>query len=179
MRAKESIRLAGRGKSAGKVTAASRVDIADSKIGMAVKAGAPTPDISTLDAFKKTLLAAKSVAYSDSASGVYVEREMYKKLGIEAELAPKSRMIVAERVGNIVARGDAEIGFQQMAELIPVKGITLVGEIPPGAQQSTLFSAGIPVASKEPAAAKELIAYLASAEARPTIVKSGLDPLTH
>lgn len=161
----------------GKVVAASRVDIADSKIGLAVKADTPVPDISTLDAFKRTLLAAKSIAYSDSASGVYIERAMYGKLGLHAELTPKSRMIVAERVGNVVARGEAEIGFQQMSELIPVKGITLVGKIPAEAQESTIFSAGIPVASKEPAAAKELIAYLASAEAAPTIVKAGLDPV--
>src|SRR5206468_1643636 len=84
----------------GKVDPGSRVDIANSRIAMAVKAGQPKPDISTVDGLKKALLAAKSIAYSDSASGVYIEREMYKKLGLETELAPKSRMIVSERVGN-------------------------------------------------------------------------------
>lgn len=161
----------------GVVSAASRVDVANSKIAMAVKAGHPKPDISTLEAFKKTLLAAGSIAYSDSASGVYIEREMYDKLGLKAELSPKSRMIVSERVGNVVARGEAEIGFQQVAELLPVQGITYVGEIPDAAQKVTLFSAGIPAKAQHAGAAKELIAYLVSADTRPTLVKTGLDPI--
>jgi molybdate transport system substrate-binding protein len=161
----------------GEVVPESRVDVANSKIAMAVKAGQPKPDISTLSAFKAALLAAGSIAYSDSASGVYIEREMYDKLGLKAELAPKSRMIVAERVGNVVARGEAEIGFQQVAELLPVKGITVVGEIPDGAQKVTLFSAGISAKAKHPEAARALIAYLVSAEARPTLVETGLDPV--
>ena len=110
-------------------------------IGLAVKTGAPKPDIGTLEAFKRTLLAANSIAYSDSASGVYIEREMYKKLGLEDELKPKSRMIVAERVGNVVARGEAELGFQQVAELLPIEGVTYVGTIPEEVQSATTFSA--------------------------------------
>jgi molybdate transport system substrate-binding protein len=161
----------------GVVGAGSRVDVANSKVAMAVKAGHPKPDISTLDAFKKTLLAASSIAYSDSASGVYIEREMYRTLGLQAELAPKSRMIVSERVGNVVARGEAEIGFQQVAELLPVEGITYVGEIPDAVQKVTVFSAGIPTKAQHPEAAKALIAYLVSPEARATLVKTGLDPI--
>jgi hypothetical protein len=91
----------------GKVVAGSRVDLARSRIGMAVRAGAPKPDIGSVEAFKGALLAAKSIAYSDSASGVYVANELYKRLGAEAQLAPKSKKIVSERVGNVVARGDA------------------------------------------------------------------------
>ena len=155
----------------------SRVDLAESKIGLAVRAGAPVPDIATLDAFKKSLLTAKSIAYSDSASGVYIEREMYRKIGLHDELAPKSRMIVSERVGNVVARGDAEMGFQQMSELIPVKGITLVGLIPAEAQSVTVFSAGIPVATREPAAAAELMTFLRSPESAKTMQESGLEPM--
>jgi molybdate transport system substrate-binding protein len=161
----------------GSVDPASRVDVADSKIAMAVKEGAPKPDIATLDAFKRALLAAKSVAYSDSASGVYIEREMYAKLGIEAEMRPKSRKIVAERVGNVVARGEAEVGFQQVAELLPVKGILVVGEIPDGAQKVTPFSAGIPASAREKEAARGLIAFLVSGEARGKLVASGLSPI--
>ena len=161
----------------GAVDPASRVDVADSKIAMAVKAGAPMPNIATLDAFKRALLAATSVAYSDSASGVYIEREMYAKLGVEAELRPKSRMIVAERVGNVVARGEAEVGFQQVAELLPIKGITVVGELPDGAQKVTTFSAGVPTNAKERDAGRGLIAFLVSAEARPKLVASGLAPI--
>ena len=161
----------------GAVDPASRVDVADSRIAMAVRAGAAKPDIATLDAFRRALLAAKSVAYSDSASGVYIEREMYAKLGVEAEMRPKSRMIVAERVGNVVARGEAEVGFQQVAELLPVQGITYVGEIPDGAQRVTTFSAGIPTNAKEREAARGLIAFLVSVEARPKLVTSGLSPI--
>jgi molybdate transport system substrate-binding protein len=161
----------------GKVEPESRVDLAESKIAMAVKEGAPKPDISTVDGLKRALLAATSIAYSDSASGVYIEREMYDKLGLRAELKPKSRMIVAERVGNVVARGEAEIGFQQVAELLPIRGITIAGEIPAEVQKVTMFSAGIPKAAKEPKAAAELIAFLASSEARPTIVETGLAPM--
>ena len=161
----------------GKIEPGSKVALADSKIALAVKAGAKVPDIATLDAFKKALLGATSIAYSDSASGVYIEKEMYKKLGLEKELAPKSKMIVAERVGNVVARGDAEFGFQQIAELKPIKGITIVGPIPPEVQKVTLFSAGIPKGAKHPEAAKALLAWLSSPEHAATIAETGLDPI--
>ena len=161
----------------GAVLPESRVDIADSKTAMAVKAGAPVPDIATLAAFKKTLLAARSIAYSDSASGVYIEREMYGKLGLKDELSPKSRMIVAERVGNVVARDEAEIGFQQVSELKPVKGITIVGEIPAEVQNVTVFSAGIPRGAKTEGAARELIAYIRSPEGRAVVTATGLEPI--
>ena len=160
----------------GVVRADTRVELAASKIAMAVRLGQPKPDISTLDAFKATLLAAKSIAYSDSASGVYIEKEMYGRLGLSAELTPKSRMIVSERVGNVVARGEAEIGFQQVSELLPVKGIEFVGTIPAEVQKATTFSAGVPVAAKEPGIAKRFVAFLSSDEARATIVKTGLEP---
>src|SRR4051794_8917070 len=143
--------------SKGVVDPMSRVDVAKSKIGLAVKAGTPKPDISTVEALKRTLLAAKSIAYSDSASGGYIEREMYKKLGLENELKPKSRMIVAERVGNVVARGEAELGFQQVAELLPIEGITYVSTIPEEVQSVTTFSAGIPANAKDKDAGKALI----------------------
>lgn len=161
----------------GAVDPASRVDVANSKIGAAVKAGGPKPNIGTVEALKRTLLAAKSIAYSDSASGVYIEREMYNKLGLENELKPKSRMIVAERVGNVVARGDAEIGFQQVAELLPIAGITFLGTIPDEVQSVTTFSAGIPTVAKDKEAGKALIACFTGAEARPYLVKSGLEPI--
>jgi molybdate transport system substrate-binding protein len=161
----------------GVVRADSRVDLADSKIAMAVRAGAARPDISTIEAFKKALLAAKSIAYSDSASGVYIEKEMYGKLGLANELKPKSRMIVSERVGNVVARGDAEVGFQQVSELLPVKGIEFLGPIPAEVQKVTTFSAGIPVAAKDPDTARALLRFLASPEARKTVVETGLEPI--
>ncbi|HZV20233.1 MAG TPA: substrate-binding domain-containing protein [Hyphomicrobiales bacterium] len=160
----------------GKVIPESRADLAKSIIAAAVKEGAPKPDIGSLEAFKRTLLAAKSIAYSDSASGVYISTEMFKKLGIEDDVKPKSRMIPAEPVGRVVARGEAEIGFQQMSELLPVPGITVIGPIPAEVQKVTVFSAGIAAGSKEQAAAKQLIAYLSSPEAKPVISSTGMTP---
>jgi molybdate transport system substrate-binding protein len=160
----------------GKIRPGSRVDLVQSKIGMAVKAGAPHPDISTVDALKRTLLAAKSIAYSDSASGVYLSTELFPKLGIADQVKGKSRKIEADPVGGVVASGEFEIGFQQISELRPVKGIDIVGELPPGAQRVTIFSAGIPATAKNPEAAKALIQWLASSAAYAAIKKSGLEP---
>jgi len=161
----------------GKVAPDSRVDLLNSKIGVAVKAGAPKPDISSVDALKRALLAAKSVAYSDSASGVYVSTEMFGKLGIADEMKDKARKIPATPVAEIVARGDAEIGFQQISELKPVAGIDIVGPLPDDLQKITIFSAGIASVSKEPEAGKALIRFLASPAARNAIIKSGLEPI--
>jgi len=160
----------------GKVRAGSRVDLVESLMGMAVKAGAPHPDIGTVDALKRALLAAKSIAYSDSASGVYLSTELFPKLGIADQIRGKSRKIEADPVGEAVARGEVEIGFQQISELRPVKGIDIVGPLPPGAQRVTIFAAGIPATSKQPAEAQALIRWLASPAAYPVIRKSGLEP---
>jgi molybdate transport system substrate-binding protein len=161
----------------GKVIPDSRVDLVKSRIGVAVRTGAPKPDISSADTLKRALLAAKSVAYSDSASGVYVSSEMFKKLGIENEMKDKARMIPATPVGEIVAHGDAEIGFQQISELKPVPGIDIVGPLPADLQKITVFSAGIATASKEPEAGNALIKFLTSPAAAVEITKSGLDPI--
>jgi molybdate transport system substrate-binding protein len=160
----------------GKVRAGSRVDLVRSNIGMAVKAGAPKPDISTVDALKRTLLAAKSIAYSDSASGVYLSTELFPKLRIADQIKDRTRKIEADPVGGVVAKGEAELGFQQISELLPVKGIDIVGPLPPGAQRVTIFAAGIPVTSMYPEAAKALIQWLASPAAYSAIKKSGLEP---
>ena len=161
----------------GKVIADSRVDLVKSPIGVAVKAGAARPDLSSAEALRRALLAAKSVAYSDSASGVYVSTEMFKKLGIEEEMKTKAKMIPATPVGEIVAKGEAEIGFQQISELKPVTGIDIVGPVPDDLQKITVFSAGIATVAKEPEAGKTLISFLGSAAAHDTIVGSGLDPI--
>ena len=161
----------------GKVVADSRVDLVRSLIGVAVKTGAPKPDISSPDALKRALLAAKTIAYSDSASGVYVSTEMFAKLGIADEMKDKARKIPATPVGEIVAHGDAEIGFQQFSELKPVQGIDIVGPLPNELQKVTVFSAGITTGSKEPDAGKALIKFLTSPAASAEIVKSGLEPI--
>ena len=157
--------------------AVSRVDLVNSKIGVAVKAGAPRPDISSAEAIKRALLAAKTVAYSDSASGVYISTEMFDKLGIAAEMKDKAKKIPATPVAEIVAKGEAEIGMQQISELKAIAGVDIVGPLPEALQKVTVFSAGIATVSKEPEAAKALIKFLASPSARETIVNSGLEPI--
>lgn len=161
----------------GKVIRDSRVDIARSPIGMAVRAGAPKPDISTPEALKKTLLAAKSVAYSDSASGVYVGTELFAKLGIAEEMKDKAKKIPAEPVARGVARGDSELGFQQVSELLAVSGVDLVGPLPEPVQKITMFSAALASGAREPDAGRALIAFLASPAAAPVLKKTGLDPI--
>jgi molybdate transport system substrate-binding protein len=161
----------------GKAVAGSRVDIVKSPIGVCVKSGAPKPDISSADSLKRALLAAKSVAYSDSASGVYVSTEMFAKLGIADQMKDKARKIPATPVAEIVAHGDAEIGMQQISEMLPVAGVDIVGPLPADLQKITIFSAGIASVSKEPAAGKALIKFLASPAASATLVKSGLEPI--
>jgi len=160
----------------GKAVAGTRVDLVRSPIGMVVRAGAPKPDISTPDALKQTLLAAKSVAYSDSASGVYVGTELFARLGITEEMKGKARMIPAEPVALGVARGDSELGFQQISELLPIPGVDLVGPLPEPVQKITVFSAAVAAGASEPEAGKALIAFLASPAAAPALDKSGLEP---
>lgn len=160
----------------GTVVAGSQVDLAHSRIGMSVRAGAPVPDISTVDTFRRVLLDAKSIAYSQSASGVYISTEMFKVLGIADQVAAKAKMVPSP-VAETVARGEAEIGFQQISELLPVAGATFAGAIPDGVQRVTTFSAGVATASSARATARQLIAHLASAQARDTVRKTGLDPI--
>ena len=159
----------------GKVDPASRVELADSRIGMVVRAGAPKPDISNVESLKKTLLDAQSVAYSDSASGVYIEQQLFKKLGIEDQLKPKAKMIAKIPVGSVVATGDYQLGFQQVSELLPVPGVSFVAKIPESVQSVTRFAAGIPVNAQHPAEAKALLAYLAAPAAQADVQATGLD----
>ncbi|WP_418121347.1 substrate-binding domain-containing protein [Variovorax sp. 160MFSha2.1] len=161
----------------GKVVPGSQVDLVRSSIGFAVRKGAPRPDISTVDALKRTLIAAPSIAYSASASGTYYETELLKKLGIEDQVKPKSKRILSERVGSVVARGDAALGLQQVSELLPIAGIDYIGPLPAEVQRVTVFSAGVATGSKQPDAARQLIRYLNSPAAAPTIAKTGLEPL--
>ena len=160
----------------GRALPGSRVDVAWSSIGMAVRAGAPKPDISTLAALKQTLLAAKSIAYSDSASGVYLSTELFPRLGIAEQMQGRARMIPGDPVGVVVAHGAAELGFQQIAELKPIPGIDIVGPLPEGAQKVTVYAAGIAAGSSNPAEAKHLIDFLTSPDAAAAIRNTGLEP---
>src|SRR6267143_4395316 len=161
----------------GKALAGSRVDLVRSSIGIAVRAGAPKPDISSAAALKRALLQAKSIAYSASAGGVYVSTVLFQRLGIAEHVAGKSQRIESERVATVVARGDAEIGFQQISELLPVAGIDYVGPLPHEVQKVTVFSAGVAAGARAPDAARALIRFLASPAVAPAIRKSGMEPL--
>jgi molybdate transport system substrate-binding protein len=160
----------------GKVVTGTRVDLVRSRIGMAVRAGAPKPDVSTVEAFRRAMLQAKSIAYSSSASGVYLSTDLFPRLGITDAIKDKIRVIASGPVAAAVARGDAEIGFQQISELRSVAGIEIVTELPPEVQRVTVFSAGIATGARAPDAARALIQFLASPAAASAIRKSGLEP---
>jgi molybdate transport system substrate-binding protein len=162
----------------GLIIAESYTPVARSAIGLAVRAGAPKPDIDTVDALKRTLLQAQSIAYSASVSGEYLTTELYQRLGIAEQVMSKSRQIGGgERVGAVVARGEAEIGFQQISELLPVPGIDHVTPLPPEVQKVSTFSAGIATSTRDSDAAYTVIRFLSSPEACEAITKSGLAPI--
>ena len=162
----------------GLVMAESYTPLARSAIGMAVQAGAPKPDIGTVDALKRTLLQAKSIAYSASVSGDYVSTELFQRLGIADRVLGKSRRIEGgERVGAVVARGEVQIGFQQLSELLPVPGIDHVTPLPPEVQKFSVFSAGVAASTGDSDSAYALIRFLASPQAAQAIKKSGLEPV--
>ena len=150
--------------------------LARSVIGMAVRAGAPKPDVSTLDALKRTLLQAKSIGYSPSVSGQYLTTELLQRLGIADQVLVKCRQMTGgERVGDVIARGDVEIGFQQMSELLPIKGIAHVTPLPAEAQKSSVFAAGVAASCPDAAMARSVIQFLASAAVKDVIAGSGLE----
>jgi molybdate transport system substrate-binding protein len=151
--------------------------LARSVIAMAVRAGAPKPDISSADALRRTLLAARSIGYSASESGKYFTGELSQRLGIAAEVLPKSRLVGGgERVGAVIARGELELGFQQLSELLPVPGIAHITPLPPELQKVSLFAAGVAASSPHKAVARAVIAFLASPAAADAVKASGLEP---
>ena len=166
----------------GLVNANSKVELARSLIGMVVREGAAKPDIGSVAALRNTLLAAKSIAYSDSGSGTYLSTTLFQKLGIADEIAGKSRKVrgppSGEPVAAVVARGEAEIGFQQVAELIHVPGITFVGALPAEVQPMFSFAGVLTKTAHEAEAARALLLFLSSREAAPAITKAGLMPLS-
>ena len=167
--------------SRGLVRADSKVELARSLIGMVVREGTAKPDIGSVEAFRSTLLAAKSIAYSDSGSGTYLATTLFPRLGIAQEVAAKSRKVrgppSGEPVAAVVARGEAEIGFQQVAELLHTPGVTFVGAIPAEVQPGFSFAGALATTVREPEAATALIRFLASPEAAPVISRAGLMPI--
>ena len=160
----------------GLILAATRVPLARSGIGMAVRAGAPKPDISTVEALKRALLQARSIAYSAQVSGIYLSTELFPRLGIADAIKGKTQVVERELVGAVVARGEAEIGFQQVSELLAIKGIDFVGPLPQELQRVTLIAAGVAAGAKSPEAARALIAFLASPEGQKAMTKYRMDP---
>jgi molybdate transport system substrate-binding protein len=170
----------------GKVVAGSRADLARTGVGVVVKAGAPLPDISSVDAFKRTLMAAKSVAYIDPAaggsSGIYVGK-LLERLGIAKEVNAKAKLIHGGAVADHIADGEAEIGIHQISEILAVKGAVLVGPLPADIQNFTVYSAGVGTAAKDGAkdAASALVKFalvkfLAGPHAGPIIKAKGMEP---
>jgi len=160
----------------GKAAAGTRADLARSFIGVAVRKGAPHPDISTMEKLKQALLAAKSVAYSKlGISGLYFPTVL-QRLGIEEEIKCKTVLPEGVPVGVALARGDAELGIQQISELLPVEGVEVVGPFPDGVQKVTVFSAAASAAAKEPGAARALVKFLADGFKPDKLRKWGLEP---
>lgn len=163
----------------GQADKTSRVDLGKSFIAMAVRKGEPKPDISTMQGLRTVLQNSSAVAYSDSASGVYLSKTLFPRMQLGEQFEAKAHMIPAEPVGAVVARGQAQIGFQQLSELKPVKGIDIVGLIPAEAQKMTMYSGAVVSKSQHHAAAQALLDYLASPQADAAIEDSGLTPLPH
>ena len=152
-----------------------RTDLARSGIGVAVKSGARKPDISSGEAVKRAVLAAKGIAYSTGPSGIYL-MELFQRMGIAESIKSKVKQVQGEPAGGVVARGEAEIAFQQVSELLPVPGIDFVGPLPADIQQITVFSAGLHGAAKQPDAARALVKFLTAPAAAPVIRKNGMEP---
>src|SRR3954454_6299750 len=160
----------------GKLVASTRMAFARSGIYVAVRAGAPRPDISSADALKQALLVAKSIAYSGGASGTYIVA-MLQKLGIYDEIKVKAVVTMPNKpVGGKLVAGEAEIGFHQLSELMPMKGIDIAGPLPTEIQQITVFSGALHSAAKEPDAATALTKFLTAPRAADIIKKHGLEP---
>jgi molybdate transport system substrate-binding protein len=160
----------------GKIAPGSRVNIARSGVGVAVRAGAPKPDIGTTEAVKKTLLAAKSIGYSTGPSGVYLTG-LFQRLGVADAIKSKLKQTpTGIFVGNIVADGTAEIGFQQVSELAHFPGVDFVGPLPADIQEITVFAAGIQVGARQADAAKDWVKFLTAPAAAPMFKSKGLEP---
>jgi molybdate transport system substrate-binding protein len=163
----------------GKVVPGTRADLAKVGVGVVVKSGAPLPDISTDDAFRRALLAAKSVAYIDpkagGSSGIYVAA-LLKRLGIADEVNANAVLVQGGAVADHVADGEAEIGVHQISEILPVAGVTFVGPLPADIQNFTVYAAGVGAAAKDAAAAKDFVQFLTGPQALPIIKAKGMEP---
>jgi molybdate transport system substrate-binding protein len=165
---------------AGIVEPASSTDLAQVGVGVVVKSGTPPPDISTVEAFRNSLLNARSVAYIDPASGgssgIYVA-QLLRKLGIADQIAAHAVLVQGGRVADHIARGEAELGIHQISEILPVAGVTLVGPLPAAIQSETIYTGAVSQSSAQPAAARSFLALLAGPEAAPILAQKGMAPV--
>jgi molybdate transport system substrate-binding protein len=161
---------------AGILSSESRVDVATCGVAVAVRAGGPKPDLSSADALKRAVLNAKSIVYSTGPSGVYVQG-LFQRMGISASIESKVKQVQGEPAGALVARGEAELGFQQMCELLPIAGIDVVGPLPPEIQEITLFCGAVHVGSRAPDAARDFLRFFRTADAAEILRQKGLDPV--
>ena len=164
----------------GKLAAGSKANLASVGIGVVVKQGAPKPDIATVDEFKRALLKAKTVAYIDPASGgssgIYIDK-LLVKLGIADQIRPKAKLKKGGHVADLIVSGEAELGLHQISEIVPVKGVTLVGPLPKEIQNTTTYAAGLSASAKDKAAAQELIQYLSGPVAAAVLKSKGMEPV--
>jgi molybdate transport system substrate-binding protein len=162
----------------GRIAPGTRADVAKVGIGVAVKEGVPLPDIATVEAFRRTLLAARSVAYIDpkagGSSGIYFD-SLLDRLGIAGEIRPKARLKQGGYVAELVASGEAEVAVHQISEIVPVKGVVLVGPLPAEIQNFTTYAAAVGGRAKDAAAAKSLIEHIAGPAATPILTAKGME----
>ena len=166
--------LAGKGK----IVAGSRVNVARVGVGVMVKEGAPTPDVGNVEAFKRALIAARTVAYIDPASGgssgIYLTG-LFDKLGLAAEIKPKAKLKQGGYVADLIASGEAELGLHQISEILPVKGVKLVGPLPAEIQNYTTYAAAVGKDAKQPEAATAMLKLLAGSAAEPVLKARGME----
>ena len=166
----------------GKVVPVSRTNVATVGVGVGVKQGAPKPDISTVEAFKRALLNAKAVAYIDPASGgtsgMYIDK-LLDRLGIADAVRPNAKLKKGGHAAEFVVSGEADIVLQQMSEIIPVKGVVAVGPLPAEIQNITTYSAAVSSASKAPVAAQALLKALSGPDAAVLLKSKGMEPASH
>jgi molybdate transport system substrate-binding protein len=159
-----------------KLASATRVDVAKSGVGVAIKKGAPKPDIATAEGFRQTLLAAKSITYSAQGASGAIMRKIFERFGIAEEMKAKTTVLPGPTIAEAVAKGEAELGFTQISEILPVEGAVLAGPLPPEVQVYTIFTAAVAVSTKDPAAVQTFIRFLTSPAVAPVIKKRGMEP---
>jgi len=164
---------------AGKIVSGSRANIASVGVGVVVKEGAPKPDVSTVEAFKQALLAAKSVAYIDPASGgssgIYIDK-LLERLGIADQVRPKAKLKKGGHVADLIVSGEAELGLHQISEIVPVKGAALVGPLPKEIQNTTTYAAGLSASTQNKDAAQTLIKTFSGPAATAILKSKGMEP---